>query len=83
MIASACRDNGTLCGRGIFIFSFGMFQTAPRTSNSFHSACRSSPGRTKVRAISCNAARVVICPSMSSIARRSAPTAFGSVIAAR
>ena len=46
-----------------FIFSAGIAQTPAFRSNSAHSAARSSPGRTKVRASNSSAARVSGAPS--------------------
>jgi hypothetical protein len=36
-IASACRDNGTVCGWRIFILAMGMIQSALSKSTSLHS----------------------------------------------
>ena len=58
--ASACRANGTRCGRRIFIFRPGMLQTVPLISD--HSANRSSPGRTNVSAKNLSARRVIGAP---------------------
>jgi hypothetical protein len=41
----AWRDNGTRCGRFIFMVSAGTVQTAFSKSISFHRASRNSPGR--------------------------------------
>jgi Protein of unknown function DUF262 len=61
-IATARGASGTRCGRFIFIFSPGIDQMAASRSNSAHSAARSSPGRTKVRASNSRAARVSGAP---------------------
>src|SRR3546814_8100004 len=43
-----CVERGTRWAPRIFIFSAGRFQTERSKSNSAHSACRSSPGRTNM-----------------------------------
>jgi type I restriction enzyme, R subunit len=58
-------------------------QTAFSKSNSCHSAFLSSPGREKTSAKSFKAAFVVACTSLPSTARKSAPKAEGSRMAAR
>ena len=83
-MASAWRDSGTRWGRRIFIFSAGIRHSALSTSNSFHSAWRSSPGLTKTSGAKSQLAMAVIrCPSNPSMARSSAPIAVGSRMAAR
>ena len=52
-IAAACRLSGTACSFRIFVRLAGMVQTASSKSNSVHSACRNSPGRTNT----CGASR--------------------------
>jgi hypothetical protein len=58
-IARAWRDNGTRWGCRIFIFSAGMRHSAASKSTSFHSARRSSPGRTNTNGASLSAAKVI------------------------
>jgi hypothetical protein len=82
-MAIACGASGTRCGRLIFIFFAGMRHSASAKSNSAHSPCRSSPGRTKNSGASLSAYLVTVWPSKPSIARSSAPTALGSTIVAR
>ena len=48
-------------------FFAGMLHIALSRSNSFHSACLNSPGRTKTYAARRSAARVVGCPSKPSM----------------
>lgn len=55
--------SGTRCGRRIFILSAGIDQIPASRSRSAHSAARSSPGRTKVRASNSSAAHVSGAPS--------------------
>jgi hypothetical protein len=78
----ACRDNGTSCGRRIFIRSSGMCQTLLPRSNSPHSAFRSSTGRGKVSASNLKACRNVGQPSYSSIHRNKPPNGRLSTSAA-
>src|ERR1700677_3277640 len=49
-IANTRAAKGTRCGLRVFILRRGISQSAASTANSAHSAARSSPGRTKVRA---------------------------------
>ncbi len=60
--SSAWVESGTMCGVPIFIRFAGMFQRAASRSNSDHFAAINSPVRTKVRAISLIANRVMCVP---------------------
>jgi hypothetical protein len=60
----------------------GMRHSAPSRSNSFHSAHRNSPGRTKVNGSSRSPNSVDKSPRYSSIARSNSPMRGGSVMAA-
>jgi hypothetical protein len=44
--STTCLDNGTACGRRVFMRPSGIRQTTSLRSNSDQSAWRSSPGRT-------------------------------------
>lgn len=82
MMSKAWRDSGTRCSWRIFILCAGIDQTGLSKSNSFHSAWRSSPGRTNTLGSNFKAEIVTGWPSKPSIARSTAPTSRGVVIAA-
>ena len=81
-IATACVDSGTACSRFIFMRLAGMRHTPASRSISAHAAWRSSPGRTKTCGARRSAHLVTGWPLKSSMARKRAPTAAGSMIAA-
>lgn len=75
----ACRDSGTICCSPIFILRPGMRHSALLKSNSVHSPCRNSPGRTNTSGARRSAQRVVNDPMNPSVARSSSPAPLGSV----
>ena len=64
--ATARGASGTRCAFRIFIRVAGISHTAASRSNSTHSAARSSPGRTKIRASNSRATHISLgaCPTI-------------------